>query len=403
MSLVQPVLKGLNEDLPYDLIIDLLKNCDEETVSNLPPVRPKAGDVYVFAPLKEECKNDWKCDQFRWRYYGRRDLQSDPALSKTYYVYLDSDGKEAKNFKRHVYTLSHDGTNNRVLIHYQGDGSITRSAPIHCRTVPSVLRDVEKSEVTPSVAYKRKVSMPGSSNEHLVVQLPRNVKQVKNIQSRFRQRLRFSHDSLYNLHELAYDLDDFVHKIVTYPDLIVICGMKKMLTEMNVILETDSQGSQLLSYDTTFKLGDFYISPFLFHNTLFKKNPVMPAFFMIHERKLKSTHEELMKVVAVALPCLVNGSQTVPCVTDDEKGFELIDEYLPQIRRFLCWNHIINSSKNWLKNHGASSAEVPIYVGNIRDLLHQKSEEDYSSRLGELKVKWSQPFLQHYMKEMHDK
>lgn len=58
MSLVQPVLKGLNEDLPYDLIIDLLKDCDEETASNLPPVRPKAGDVYVFAPLKEECKSE---------------------------------------------------------------------------------------------------------------------------------------------------------------------------------------------------------------------------------------------------------------------------------------------------------------------------------------------------------
>ena len=220
---------------------------------------------------------------------------------------------------------------------------------------------------------------------------------------RFRQRLRISHDSLYNLHELAYDLDDFVHKIITYPDLIVISGMKKMLTEMNIILASAGQGSQLLSYDTTFKLGDFYISPFLFRNTLFKKNPVMPAFFMIHERKLKSTHEELMKLIAVALPGLVNGSHTIPCVTDDEKGFEVIDKYLPQVRRFQCWNHIINSSKNWLKNHGASSAEVPIYVGNIRDLLCQKSEVDYSSRLGELKVKWSQPFLQYYMKEIHDK
>ena len=58
---------------------------------------------------------------------------------------------------------------------------------------------------------------------------PRNSKQVKNIRSKQLQKQRLSHDALYNLHELAVDLPDFVHAIRTHPDLICICSNKELL------------------------------------------------------------------------------------------------------------------------------------------------------------------------------
>ncbi len=67
--------------------------------------------------------------------------------------------------------------------------------------------------------------------------------------------------------------------------------------------------------------------------------------FMLHERKLRITHDEIMRVVANEILCLVSGKQMVPLVTDDEKGFGAIDEYLPKVHRFLCWNHLINAAK----------------------------------------------------------
>ena len=39
------------------------------------------------------------------------------------------------------------------------------------------------------------------------------------------------------IHELAYDLEDFVHKVVTFPDVVVVCGMKQMLSEIERILQ----------------------------------------------------------------------------------------------------------------------------------------------------------------------
>jgi len=99
---------------------------------------------------------------------------------------------------------------------------------------------------------------------------PRNPKQVSNLQAKERQLIHFTHDVLYNLHKIAYDLDGYVSKIVTFPDLLVICRLKHILAELNRIISVTTKPPILLSYDTTFKLGDFYVSPFLFHHVLFE-------------------------------------------------------------------------------------------------------------------------------------
>ena len=110
-----------------------------------------------------------------------------------------------------------------------------------------------------------------------------------------------------------------------------------------------------------------------------------------------------MRTVAIEVPSLVNGKNIIPLVTDDEMGFEAIDNILPKVRHFLCWNHVINSAKMWLRKHGASSAEVPVYVSDIRDLLHQPFVENYQCQLDQLMKKWSQPFFSHYMIELNEK
>ena len=152
-----------------------------------------------------------------------------------------------------------------------------------------------------------------------MVLTPRNAKQVSNTLMIQRNRFRLTHDALYNLHELAYDLNGYVHKIITYPDVVVVCGLQSLITEFEQILQASRNG-QLLLVDTTFQLGDFYATPFLFRNTMFATNPVMPALVMLHERKYKSTYMEFMKIVSELVPSLRNTHNAIPLVCDDEKG-----------------------------------------------------------------------------------
>ena len=260
-------------------------------------------------------------------------LKTEPVVCKTYYTYVGHN-EERKEFKRYSYTIpSQEG--HLTVIHYMGDDSVVESDP-HVRTCPSILRELQQAVQSPSIVYKKQVSSSLCPLEHQPVLIPRNSKQVSNMQALQRQKIRLSHDALYNVHELTYDIPDFVHKIVTYPDLLIVCGIKKVIRGCNRLLTIQLSSPQLLSYDTTFQLGDFYVSPLLFRNNLFQNSPVMPAMFAIHERKLKVTHDEMMRIVAQQLPYLVDGTVKVPIVTDDEVGFtSAIDDHLRNVRRLL--------------------------------------------------------------------
>ena len=89
---------------------------------------------------------------------------------------------------------------------------------------------------------------------------------------------------------------------------------------MDKILQHQHRIPIVFSYDTTFQLRNFYISP-LFRNTIFKSCPVIPLAFLIHQKKLRSCHEKLMKMVMSEVPFLAHGSQKYPIVTDNEKAF----------------------------------------------------------------------------------
>ncbi len=74
----------------------------------------------------------------------------------------------------------------------------------HVRTCPSVLRELKQSVKSPSVVYKNLISSSIALSQHQPVLLPRNTKQVANMQALRHQKIRLTHDALYNLlHELA--------------------------------------------------------------------------------------------------------------------------------------------------------------------------------------------------------
>ena len=124
-----------------------------------------------------------------------------------------------------------------------------------------------------------------------VTEKPRNVKHLANLRYQHLQEQRISHDTMFNIHEIAYDIPQFIWKIMTYPNLICIFGMKDLLQEADQVLTLqDPPSPQLLSYDTTFKLGNFYLSSLLIRHTAFKQRPCVPVLFMIHERVSSLIH-----------------------------------------------------------------------------------------------------------------
>ena len=157
---------------------------------------------------------------------------------------------------------------------------------------------------------------------------------------------------------------------------------------------------QLLSYDTTFQLGDFYVSSLLFRHVIFKESPIIPALFLIHERKFQSVHETLFQIAVDKVPRLLKS--VYPIVTDEEKAINnAISNALPQAKRLRCWNHIFRGARHWLHSHGVSNSKVQEFISDLRELFHKPSLQDYTEAHKSLSSNWNKAVHEYYAKTIH--
>ena len=155
------------------------------------------------------------------------------------------------------------------------------------------------------------------------------------------------------------------------------------------------QSLNFYHYDTTFQLGDFYVSPLIFRHILFKENPSIPAMFLIHERKFTETHEEMFKECCKQIPSLIN--MQFPIVTDKEKSIvNAIKGVLPAVKLVHCWNHILRDIQLWCRKHGAPKADISVYSEDLRDLFHSLNEKSYEQKLKVKRGVWDSLFEEYY-------
>jgi hypothetical protein len=238
------------------------------------------------------------CDQYQWKINdGTKKLpRSKPVIIK-YYHRMDKSGV----FQRHGWWLI--ANPDLILVHYIGDhtsyipqphGNAKSSTRPFIRTCPSVITTLKTNDERSHIStyQKQQVDCPP---ELVPVMRPRDPKQVANSQNTARREARLTHDDIYNLTLLAHELDGFIMEIVLLPDLTFYAGKPAILQEFNRMLELETDGDKLYcTYDTTFNMGDFYVTPIVFRHILFESAPAVPLCFMVHQRKFQSLHEQFL-------------------------------------------------------------------------------------------------------------
>ena len=297
-----------------------------------------------------------------------------------------------------------------VLVHYLGDESEYTPTPHgNCksegakefiRTCPSVLKSISSSDAESSTTYHNLVNEPCHPELNAVLR-PRNLNQVQNKQKSERQAKRLSRDDYYNLMLIAQELKDYVFQIVTYPDLTCFVGLSELLKEFNSLLSLQSSDAPTLfvSYDTTFNIGDFYVTPLVFRHIMFESSPCIPLAFMIHQRKYQSLHEDFFRILTRYIPNLKKSSLAI--ITDREKGIiNSITEVLPNANLLLCWNHIKRDLRQWLRTHGASTPDIKVYMKDLDTFLNSDSKEEFNSSYVSISSKWSEVLVTYFEKHL---
>ena len=392
--------------LKHSMAAGILENQDIKKVSTLPPFKPKGGTVYLVTDgQRVENKDDWRADGYTWRNYGKTKVtDGDKVLEKSYFR-LKNGKDENDHFQRIMIRFFGSDYNHLTVVQYLGDetqyigeshGNRKKGFRPHQMTRPSVRNKVKISgDDCPRGVKDRldsEITVPAKLSGVCSV---RNYKQVANAQYNKRKDRKLGHDSLYNLHELVYHLDSYVHEIKTTPDLQIVLGCPDIFQEYDRLLQLKNIDPIPLYYDTTFCLGDFYVSTLASQHIMFEESPVIALGFMVHERKFQKCHEQFLEVIKEKIPRL--GKKTVPIVTDREVGIvNAITKVLPNARLLICWNHILRDLKFWLSKHGATQKDLSWYEDHVKQLLHCENENAFEVLHEKFRVLWSPPMVDYF-------
>ena len=203
---------------------------------------------------------------------------------------------------------------------------------------------------------------------------PWNSTQVKNIRSKQLQKQRLSHDALYNLHELAVDLPDFVHAICTHPNLICICSNRRAARWVGSV-GTSASGTVPYVYTPVVVIWHLSTGWFLCINTCFPTNcSRKPLLFQLPSLYMKeSCRHAMMSCLAFAarLHMFTLKKTKKPMVTDEEQAYvNTIVQYLPAAAHLRCWSHVLKDAKRWFQSHRAPAQDVFVYLTDIIGLFH---------------------------------
>ena len=341
----------------------------------------------------------------RWINQGSRKPlpRSDPKYLKSYFYIKTDSGKCDKGFRREVY-FPVQNSENIAVIHYIGDENLSDKAPHgnakhgkpFFRTKPSVLKDLQERPEIEKAHKIYKDMVCENKDGHEAVSKPRNVKQVHNIKAAQKEEVRLTRDAIYNTHEIAYE-GGFVHYIATFPDLAVIAGSQDVIQDLNNVIKLKDPDF-LFSYDTTFSLGEFYVSPLVFKHILFERNPLVAALFLVHERKLQETHDIFFK----KLGCLVKSLRGVPIVTDMETAIvKSIKENTP-LTQMGCWRHLRQDVQRWLADN-LPRDQRNSYIDDLYGILRSKEERSCRALIERKKASWYPQFRQYFERNVEPK
>ena len=109
---------------------------------------------------------------------------------------------------------------------------------------------------------------------------------------------------------------------------------RKMVTQLMEQSEYDN-----FSYDTTYQIGDFYVSLLVVRVSYFEEEPILSVAFMIHDRRFYEVHNLFFTSVKAAIKKL--DSQNCIFIIDREKAIlRAITTVLSKKHIVHCWNYI---------------------------------------------------------------
>lgn len=165
---------------------------------------------------------------------------------------------------------------------------------------------------------------------------PRDKEQARNIARRINANVA-ARDELHDIYALGRSIPRQFTIILELSGFLQMgFGLTSLLDHAEEIIS--SMGKTVLHYDTTFKVGPFYTSILTWRHNGFKTNPLIPLAMLFHEAGDTEAHYEFFRKLVGKVPALNTAGNVI--VTDRELSIRKALRRLPNVKNFLCWNHL---------------------------------------------------------------
>ena len=154
-----------------------------------------------------------------------------------------------------------------------------------------------------------------------------------------------------------------------------------------------------MCYDTTFNIGNHYLSTILAKNIELSTDPMFPIAFYIHDRKRTEDHHAFLQYVFDRL----NINSNIPIVTDREQAFSSFFASLDKTKdvHFSCTNHILADAKAWVRAN-LGSQQVDFYKKSVQKLVKSGTLEEYVLLRDEGNLDWETEFANYFKKNLDE-
>ena len=213
-----------------------------------------------------------------------------------------------------------------------------------------------------------------------------------------------SQDELYDLTLKSKEEEEtgkvYIRRLQVAPSPVCVLASDRQVQDVKRFCANTTEKFSVLSIDTTFNIGDFYVTPTTYRHLLLddrrtENPPLLLGPTLIHTRKDSDT----FSYFGATLTGLENGTRNIRFIGSDredavEKG---MSPYLPVATWLACKRHVVEDCKRKLRSLGISSEYLTAFLRDIfgSDANHEKglidSEGcmDFDAKLESLENVWN--------------
>lgn len=390
-------------------------NILEKLLENPPPGEKSVGSISKstvrYVDTQNKCVGDimadgqckWKNDGiYRWWYVkdgntyrctkskhrdGNSQIPYDTyCLVKQYFSNSEFD---VKRYCVHIQSCRHSIVNNIIAMGYLFKGEPTQLRPsphgnskyntnAYTMIKPSIIKDV--MELSQTMSVTRAIEMHCSAKGGRIAMKPEERPSKSTI---YRKKTKVtSTEDIDTLLAFAKENSGLVRVVKAHPSPILVMATEQHSRDMNRFAQTGT-----VSIDPTFNLGNFFVTPITYTNTLltnkrYGNSAVFCGPMLIHFRKNKETYNSFFEEVNK----LVGHDQAITCYgTDGELALiEALEETYPMATGLRCTKHFLDNASRHLDNGHAGKQK---FQHELKTLLEEPIEA-FDDNLTSLISKW---------------